>query len=154
MFLSIHCLKKKKDYSLLLKSIYLLTISELLLNQLSYLRQLKRQQLLYMFLPLLRAGHCCPGGLAVHSRPGGERGIWGSPVCHLALPPQLIPHQRDPATCRWPPDALRLADGKALTQSARHRRPQKAWMLEWHLSQGSGGLSTPARLTHLPGVEP
>lgn len=105
-------------------------------------------------LPLLRAGHCCPGGLAFHSRPGGERGIWGSPVCHLALPPQLIPHQRDPATCWWPPDALRLADGKALTQSARHRRPQKAWMLEWHLSQGSGGLSTPARLTHLPGVEP
>ena len=27
MFLSIHCLKKKKDYSLLLKSIYLLTYS-------------------------------------------------------------------------------------------------------------------------------
>ena len=43
---------------------------------------------------------------------------------------------------------------KALTRSARHQWPQKAWMLEWHLSQGSGGLSTPARLTHLLGVEP
>ena len=25
-------------------------------------------------LPLLRGGHCCPGDLAFHSHPGGERG--------------------------------------------------------------------------------
>lgn len=61
--------------------------------------------------------------------------------------PKLTPHQRSPATCpgfgQGLSDALGLADGKAPTQSARHRWPQKAWMLGRHLSQGSGG--TPLR---------
>lgn len=61
------------------------------------------------------------------------------------MPPQLTPLQRGPATCPHS-DALRLADGKALTRSARHRWPQKAWKLEWHFSQGSSGLSTPAAI--------
>ena len=95
-----------------------------------------------------------PGGPGFPQSPWRRDGSWGSPDRHLALPPQRTPHQRGPATCQWPPDALKLADGKALTQSARHQWTQKAWMLEWRLSQGSGSLSTPARLIHLPGVKP
>lgn len=100
-------------------------------------------------LPPLQAGHCCPGDLAFHSHPGRERGNWSSQASIW------LPHLKaDPTSEGSCPssDTLRLADSKALTQSARHQWPQKAEMLGEHLSQESQSTSTPARLPLLPGV--
>lgn len=55
-------------------------------------------------LPLLRAGHCYLGDLAVHSHPGREKGNWSSPDLYLAPPTPSEP-QRPSDACsqadRW-----------------------------------------------------
>lgn len=79
-----------------------------------------------------------------------ERGVTGAPQASIWLP-HLKADPTSEGSCPSS-DTLRLADSKALTQSARHQWPQKAEMLGEHLSQESQSTSTPARLPLLPGV--